>query len=164
MIPFFFFLVWKKYLLLVAFLIMPVSVHESKYIPSFSRKLLLLRRRDTVYTRSINGFSLRKFKVLSVGGSSLKWSKSIEKNSKKANEVSSAATYADNYFSLYSWVIVGSLKELSYCFLISTHLFYRKLHWQLLRLRGRKENRMAPHAVLLGQRIETILPVSLFIL
>lgn len=83
---------------------MPVSVRLSKYIPSFSRKLLLLRKRDTVYTRSINGFSLRKFKVLSVGGSSLKWSKSIEKNSKKANEVSSAATHAANYFTLYSYL------------------------------------------------------------
>lgn len=63
------------------------------YMSSFSRKLLLLRRRDTVYTKSSNGFSLRKFKVLSVGGSSLKWSKSIEKHSKKANEVSLAAAH-----------------------------------------------------------------------
>ena len=55
---------------------------------SCSRKLLLSRKRDTVYTRSINGFSLRKSKVLSVGASSLKWSKSIERHSKKANEVS----------------------------------------------------------------------------
>lgn len=54
---------------------------------SFSRKLLLLRKRDTVYTRSNHGFSLRKYKVLSVGGSSLKWSKSIENRSKKVNEV-----------------------------------------------------------------------------
>lgn len=54
---------------------------------SFSRKLLLLRKRDTVYTRSTGGFSLRKSKVLGVGGSSLKWSKSIERQSKKANEV-----------------------------------------------------------------------------
>ena len=43
---------------------------------------------DTVYTRSTRGFSLWKSKVLSVGGSSLKWSKSIEKHSKQANEVS----------------------------------------------------------------------------
>ncbi|XVE60266.1 hypothetical protein DITRI_Ditri05aG0115200 [Diplodiscus trichospermus] len=49
-------------------------------------KMLLLRKRSTVYTRSINGFSIRKSKVLSVGGSSLKWSKSIERRSRKANE------------------------------------------------------------------------------
>lgn len=50
----------------------------------------MLRKRDTVYTRSTRGFSLWKSKVLGVGGSSLKWSKSIEKHSKKANEVSLA--------------------------------------------------------------------------
>ena len=54
---------------------------------SSSKKLLLLRKRDTVYIRSTHGLSLRKSKVLGVGGSSLKWSKSIEKHSKKANEV-----------------------------------------------------------------------------
>lgn len=52
--------------------------------------MVLLRKRDTVYTRSNHGFSLWKSKVLGVGGSSLKWSKSIEKCSKKANEVSLA--------------------------------------------------------------------------
>lgn len=51
---------------------------------------MLSRMRDTVYTRSPRGFSLRKSKVLSVGGSNLKWSKSIERRSKKANEVSLA--------------------------------------------------------------------------
>lgn len=40
-----------------------------------------------IYTRSKHGFSLRMSKLLSVGGSSLKWSKSIERNSKRANEV-----------------------------------------------------------------------------
>jgi len=67
-----------------------VTFHKKiKYLPFFlSRKLLLLRKRNTEYTRSKHGFSLRKSKVLSVGGSSLKWSKSIEKHSKKANEVS----------------------------------------------------------------------------
>ncbi|KAK7320962.1 hypothetical protein VNO77_30965 [Canavalia gladiata] len=59
-------------------------------LPAISKKLLLLRKRDTVYTRSSHGFSLWKSKVLGVGGSSLKWSKSIEKNSKQANEVSLA--------------------------------------------------------------------------
>ncbi|KAJ6405376.1 hypothetical protein OIU84_013354 [Salix udensis] len=57
-------------------------------------KLLLLRKRNTVYTRSKHGFSLRKSKVLSVGGSSLKWSKSIEKHSKKANEEATLAVAA----------------------------------------------------------------------
>ena len=68
---------------------------------SFSKKLLLSRKRDTVYTRSINGFSLRKSKVLSVGGASLKWSKSIEKHSKKANEVSYATILNEDICRLY---------------------------------------------------------------
>lgn len=71
------------------------SMHKSA--PSYSslspigKKLLLLRKRDTVYTRSSNGLSLRKSKVLSIGGSSLKWSKSIESRSKKANEEATLA-------------------------------------------------------------------------
>jgi hypothetical protein len=40
-----------------------------------------------VYAVSKDGFSLQKTGVLAVGGSSLKWSRSIEKNSKKACEV-----------------------------------------------------------------------------
>ncbi|XP_050388267.1 uncharacterized protein LOC126805526 isoform X2 [Argentina anserina] len=58
---------------------------------TISKKLLLSRMRDTVYTRSTHGFSLRKYKVLSVGGSSLKWSKSIESRSKKVNEEATRA-------------------------------------------------------------------------
>ncbi|MCL7023774.1 hypothetical protein MKW94_012236, partial [Papaver nudicaule] len=50
------------------------------------KKLLLSLKRDTVYTRSTGGFSLRRSKVLSIGGSNLKWSKSIEKRTKKVNE------------------------------------------------------------------------------
>ncbi|PQM37687.1 uncharacterized protein Pyn_12733 [Prunus yedoensis var. nudiflora] len=61
---------------------------------TISKKLLLSRRRDTVYTRSTHGFSLRMYKVLSVGGSSLKWSKSIESRSKKANEEATRAVAA----------------------------------------------------------------------
>ncbi|KAI5355206.1 hypothetical protein L3X38_008101 [Prunus dulcis] len=61
---------------------------------TISKKLLLSRRRDTVYTRSTHGFSLRMYKVLSVGGSSLKWSKSIENRSKKANEEATRAVAA----------------------------------------------------------------------
>ncbi|XP_023525174.1 uncharacterized protein LOC111788851 [Cucurbita pepo subsp. pepo] len=58
---------------------------------SIVRKLLLMRNRNTVYKRSKHGFSLRKSKVLSIGRSSLKWSKSIEKHSKKANEEATRA-------------------------------------------------------------------------
>ncbi|OUZ99537.1 zinc finger protein [Macleaya cordata] len=58
------------------------------------RKLLLSRKRDTVYTRSTGGFSLRRSKVLSIGGSNLKWSKSIEKRSKIANEEATLAVAA----------------------------------------------------------------------
>ncbi|XP_058089833.1 uncharacterized protein LOC131236574 isoform X2 [Magnolia sinica] len=61
---------------------------------SLIRKLQLSRKRDTVYTRSSSGFSLRKSKVLSIGGSHLKWSKSIERHSKKANEEATLAVAA----------------------------------------------------------------------
>ncbi|KAM6543977.1 hypothetical protein CsatB_008424 [Cannabis sativa] len=66
------------------------SISKSNSL-AISGKLLLSRKRDTVYTRSTNGFSLRKSKVLSVGGSSLKWSKSIDKHSKKAHEEATLA-------------------------------------------------------------------------
>ncbi|PIN16487.1 hypothetical protein CDL12_10868 [Handroanthus impetiginosus] len=59
-----------------------------------SRKLLLSRKRGAIYTRSIHGYSLRMSKVLSVGGTSLKWSKSIERNSTKANEEATRAVAA----------------------------------------------------------------------
>ncbi|KAK3428243.1 hypothetical protein EUGRSUZ_E01003 [Eucalyptus grandis] len=58
------------------------------------RRLMLVRKRDTVYVRSAHGLSLRKSKVLSVGGTSLKWSKSIERQSKKANEDATRAVVA----------------------------------------------------------------------
>ncbi|KDP32867.1 hypothetical protein JCGZ_12159 [Jatropha curcas] len=71
---------------------MPTSVVSSGNSSSSTiRKLLLLRKRDTVYTRSKHGFSLRKSKVLGVGGSSLKWSKSLERRSKKVNEEATLA-------------------------------------------------------------------------
>lgn len=72
----------------------PASISNSTSLSMISRKLLLLRKRDTVYTRSTGGFSLRKSKVLGVGGSSLKWSKSIERQSKKANEEATLAVAA----------------------------------------------------------------------
>ncbi|KAF8404047.1 hypothetical protein HHK36_008924 [Tetracentron sinense] len=70
----------------------PVSNNSSFSL--ISRKLLLSRKRNTVYTRSTGGFSLRKSKVLSIGGSNLKWSKSIEKRSKRANEEATLAVAA----------------------------------------------------------------------
>ncbi|KAL0795156.1 hypothetical protein Bca101_066533 [Brassica carinata] len=60
----------------------------------FSQKLSTMRKRHTVYTRSTNGYSLRKSKVLSIGGSHLKWSKSIERDSRKANEEATLAVAA----------------------------------------------------------------------
>ncbi|KAJ4966580.1 hypothetical protein NE237_018429 [Protea cynaroides] len=71
-----------------------VSMSNRSSISLISKKLLLSRKRDTVYTRSTGGFSLRKSKVLSIGGSNLKWSKSIEKRSKKFNEEATLAVAA----------------------------------------------------------------------
>ncbi|CAL5041789.1 unnamed protein product [Urochloa decumbens] len=55
------------------------------------RKLLQTRKRSTIYTVSTDGFSLRKSGVLSIGGSSLKWSRSLEKHSQKVNEEATLA-------------------------------------------------------------------------
>ncbi|XAR62852.1 hypothetical protein NMG60_11017751 [Bertholletia excelsa] len=63
-------------------------------ISTVSKKLLLVRKREAIYTRSTRGLSLRISKVVSVGGSSLKWSKSIDENSKKANEEATIAVAA----------------------------------------------------------------------
>ncbi|WVZ79299.1 hypothetical protein U9M48_026896 [Paspalum notatum var. saurae] len=56
------------------------------------RKLLQTRKRSAIYTVSNGGFSLRKSGVLSIGGSSLKWSRSLEKHSQKVNEVPNLIT------------------------------------------------------------------------
>ncbi|XP_057973394.1 uncharacterized protein At1g21580 [Malania oleifera] len=80
---------WKRATFLRSFIRNPSSNNRS--LSMISNKLLFLRKRDTVYTRSPRGFSLRKSKVLSIGGSSLKWSKSIERRSKKANEEATLA-------------------------------------------------------------------------
>ncbi|KAL6603040.1 hypothetical protein ACP70R_043401 [Stipagrostis hirtigluma subsp. patula] len=60
---------------------------RSSYSPLLSlgivRKLLQTRKRGTFYTVSTDGFSLRKSGVLSMGGSSLKWSRSLENDSQK---------------------------------------------------------------------------------
>ncbi|KAK1613054.1 hypothetical protein QYE76_036727 [Lolium multiflorum] len=55
------------------------------------RKLLQTKKRDTTYTVSTNGFSIRKSAVSSVGGSSLKWSRSLEKRSQKVDGEASLA-------------------------------------------------------------------------
>lgn len=59
-----------------------------------SKKLKRLLKRDTVYTKSLDGFSLRRSGVLSIGGSNLKWTKSLEKRSKEANEEATMAVAA----------------------------------------------------------------------
>ncbi|CAH2033536.1 unnamed protein product [Thlaspi arvense] len=66
----------------------------SNGVVTFSQKLSMTRKRHTVYTRSTNGYSLQKSKVLSIGGSHLKWSKSIERDSRKANEEATLAVAA----------------------------------------------------------------------
>ncbi|KAK7301442.1 hypothetical protein RJT34_12306 [Clitoria ternatea] len=85
---------WKRAAFLRSFIHNSASSFNSSSLYTISKKLLLLRKRDTVYTRSTHGFSLWKSKVLGVGGSSLKWSKSIEKNSKQANEEATLAVAA----------------------------------------------------------------------
>ncbi|XP_028555161.1 uncharacterized protein LOC110109077 isoform X2 [Dendrobium catenatum] len=67
----------------------PISSRSS--VSLISRKLQCLRKRNTIYEVSTSGFSLRKAGVVSIGGSSLKWSKSIEKRSKKASEEATLA-------------------------------------------------------------------------
>ncbi|KAK2659413.1 hypothetical protein Ddye_005946 [Dipteronia dyeriana] len=85
---------WKRTGYRKCFMQNSASISNNSSLSAISRKLLLLRQRDAVYTRSGHGFSLRKSKVLSVGGSSLKWSKSIERRSKKANEEATLAVAA----------------------------------------------------------------------
>ncbi|KAE9615277.1 hypothetical protein Lal_00048290 [Lupinus albus] len=85
---------WKRATYLRGFVNNYSSSSNRSSLSTISKKLLLLRKRDTVYTRSTHGFSLWKSKVLGVGGSSLKWSKSIEKHSKQANEEATLAVAA----------------------------------------------------------------------
>lgn len=59
-----------------------------------SKKLKRLLKRDTVYTKSRDGFSLRRSGVLSLGGSNLKWTKSLERRSKEVNEEATMAVAA----------------------------------------------------------------------
>ncbi|XP_021760899.1 uncharacterized protein LOC110725738 isoform X2 [Chenopodium quinoa] len=62
----------------------------------WSRKLLSSKKRGAVYVRSSRGFSLRRSKVISLPGTSLKWSKSMEKRSKKVGEEAAKAVAAMN--------------------------------------------------------------------
>ncbi|GLJ21499.1 hypothetical protein SUGI_0397310 [Cryptomeria japonica] len=62
------------------------SISKGSSLSLIRKKLKRLQKRDTVYTKSLNGFSLHRSGVLSLGGSNLKWTKSIEKRSKQASE------------------------------------------------------------------------------
>lgn len=85
---------WKRATYRRSLMHTSASVSTNTSLSTISRKLLLSRKRETIYTRSTQGFSLRKSKVLSVGGASLKWSKSIERKLKKANEEATLAVVA----------------------------------------------------------------------
>ncbi|KAM0033855.1 hypothetical protein Hdeb2414_s0016g00490711 [Helianthus debilis subsp. tardiflorus] len=85
---------WKRSRNWVNLMNLSASISSNSSLSSISRKLLLSRKRETLYTRSKHGFSLRMSKLLSVGGSSLKWSKSIERNSKRTNEEATLAVAA----------------------------------------------------------------------
>ncbi|KAK4765890.1 hypothetical protein SAY87_007532 [Trapa incisa] len=67
---------------------------DNRSLSAISRRLMLLRKRETVYVRSSHGFSLRKSKVVSVSGRSLKWSKSMERRTKEASEEATRAVAA----------------------------------------------------------------------
>ncbi|XP_051139200.1 uncharacterized protein LOC127256995 [Andrographis paniculata] len=85
---------WKKVAPWRSFIhALGTRVNGSSYsIPS--SKLLLSRKRGAIYKRSARGYSVRISKILSVGGASLKWSKSMERNSKKTNEEATRAVAA----------------------------------------------------------------------
>nr|GMD87229.1 uncharacterized protein LOC109170148 isoform X1 [Ipomoea batatas] len=85
---------WKRATNLRSFVQSLGSIPNDHSISTIRQKLLFSRKRDTVYTRSAYGLSLRRSKVLSVCGASLKWSKSIERNSRKANQEATLAVAA----------------------------------------------------------------------
>eukprot|EP01018_Ginkgo_biloba_P000010 Gb_36865 [translate_table: standard] len=70
------------------------QVNKGSSLFLISKKLQCLRKRQTVYSRSVDGFSLHRLAVFSLGGSNLKWTKSIDKWSKKANEEATKAVAA----------------------------------------------------------------------
>ncbi|XP_031094524.1 uncharacterized protein LOC115998977 [Ipomoea triloba] len=85
---------WKRATNLRSFVQSLGSIPNDHSISTIRQKLLFSRKRDTVYTRSAYGLSLRRSQVLSVCGASLKWSKSIERNSRKANQEATLAVAA----------------------------------------------------------------------
>ncbi|KAK8964802.1 Zinc finger CCCH domain-containing protein 7 [Platanthera guangdongensis] len=83
---------WKRVMNQKSFIMNDRFPISSRFPLSFiSQKLQCLRKRDTIYKVSTDGFTLRKAGVVSIGGSNLKWSKSIEKRSKKASEATTLA-------------------------------------------------------------------------
>ncbi|KAM0933950.1 putative transcription factor C3H family [Dioscorea sansibarensis] len=81
---------WKRAIYWKSSSNIPCTSNKSS-LSLISRRLQLTRRRNTVYTVSTDGFSIRKAGVISIGGSSLKWSKSIERQTKKASEEATLA-------------------------------------------------------------------------
>ncbi|KAH7302785.1 hypothetical protein KP509_23G086900 [Ceratopteris richardii] len=59
-----------------------------------SKKLQRLRKVQPVYSRSAGGFSLHRSGLFSLNGANLKWTKSIEKRSKKASKEATMAVAA----------------------------------------------------------------------
>lgn len=115
-------------------------------VSSYSRKLSLSRKNDTIYKRSFSGFSLRRSKVLSFCGRSLKWSKSMERNSRKANEVSQVVyvRYSLLILFLKIWLSIISAKRISSLlyYTLFIFVFYRMHCKQLLQQRRGKESKM----------------------
>lgn len=118
----------------------------------------MTRKRHTIYTRSTNGYSLRKSKVLSIGGSHLKWSKSIERDSRKANEVSFfTEVSSDCLWKNY----ISTIENGADNYIIIFTYLYRKPPWLWLHLK-RKKVKSILDKVILGQQAETIWHVSWF--
>lgn len=83
---------WKRVVNQKSFILNDRFPISSRFpLSLISQKLQCLRKRDTIYKVSTDGFTLRKAGVVSIGGSNLKWSKSIEKRSKKASEEATLA-------------------------------------------------------------------------
>ncbi|KAL3504290.1 hypothetical protein ACH5RR_034131 [Cinchona calisaya] len=85
---------WKRVTYWTNFVHSLSAIPNDSPISTIGQKLPLSRKRDAIYKRSNSGFSLRRTKVFSVGGRSLKWSKSIERNSRKVNEDATLAAVA----------------------------------------------------------------------
>ncbi|XP_057531880.1 uncharacterized protein LOC130810002 isoform X2 [Amaranthus tricolor] len=77
----------------------------------WSRKLLSSKKRGVVYVRSGHGFSLRRSKVISLHGNSLKWSISMEKRSKRVEEDAAMAVAAMDFAQKSGSSGIGSKQE-----------------------------------------------------